>query len=149
MKRNDFPTTPERSKTMRAVKSKDTGPELALRSACHRLGLRHRKHRRDLPGTPDFMYPSARVAVFVDGDFWHGRKWLAGGRPPRTNTGAWVAKFARNALRDAKADAELLCMGWLPLRVWGSDVGRRPAACARLVRMAVRLRQQVPDVHGD
>lgn len=134
-----------RSRIMRAVKSKDTGPELALRRACHALGLRHRLHRRDLPGTPDFAYMSARVAVFVDGDFWHGRRWAEEGKAPATRREYWVRKFKRNRERDREADAALRAIDWLPLRVWGSDVGARPLACARLVRMAVRLRQQPPD----
>lgn len=134
-----------RSRIMRANGPKDTGPELALRSACHRLGLRHRLHRRDLPGTPDMAYPAARVAVFADGDFWHGRAWLERGEAPKANRAYWTAKFEANAARDRRADAELRAMGWLPLRLWGSDIRRRPAACARLVRMAVRLRQRRRD----
>lgn len=126
---------------MAAIGSKDTKPEVALRKACWALGLRYRKHRRDLPGTPDFAFASARVAVFVDGDFWHGRKWFGEGKAPKRNREFWVAKFERNRERDLRADAELRSMGWLPLRVWGSDIKSRLPACARLVRMAVRLRQ--------
>ena len=134
-----------RSRIMRAVKSRDTKPEVALRKACHALGLRYRLHRKDLPGTPDFAFASARVAVFMDGDFWHGRRWFERGEAPMTNRGFWVAKFRRNRARDGRADAGLRAMGWTPLRVWESDVKSRLPACARLVRMAVRLREQAAD----
>lgn len=126
---------------MRRVKSKDTAPEVALRRACHAAGLRYRKHRKDLPGTPDFAFARARVAVFVDGDFWHGRLWFDGGKAPNSNRDLWVAKFERNRERDRRVDAELLAIGWLPLRVWESDVASRLPACVRLVRAAVRLRE--------
>ena len=130
-----------RSRVMRSIRSKDTKPEIALRKACWALGLRHRCHVRSLPGTPDFAYASAKVAVFVDGDFWHGRKWFEEGKAPKTRREYWVRKFERNRERDLRADAGLRKMGWTPLRVWESDISRRPLACARLVRMAVRLRQ--------
>ena len=141
---NEFPTTPERSRIMRAIKSKDTRPELALRSACHRLGLRHRCHVKSLPGTPDFAYASAKVAVFVDGDFWHGRKWFEDGVAPKRNREAWLRKFKGNRDRDRRVDGELAKMGWLPLRVWESDVKGRLPVAARLVRMTVNLRKQFP-----
>lgn len=132
-----------RSRIMRAVKGKDTAPERLLRSALWRLGLRFRKHDPRLPGRPDAALPKARVAVFVDGDFWHGRLWLATGKLPGTNREFWRKKFEGNVLRDLGADEALLGMGWLPLRIWESDVRRRPLACARLVRMAAfrRLRE--------
>lgn len=134
---------------MARIPSKDTKPEIALRRACHALGLRHRKHRRDLPGTPDFAYASARVAVFVDGDFWHGRGWFRNGKAPGRNRDAWIRKFKRNRARDVRVDRELRDTGWLPLHVWASDVEDRLPACARLVRAAVRLREQRPDAQGD
>ena len=112
-----------------------------MRRACWMLGLRHRCHVKALPGTPDFAYASAKVAVFVDGDFWHGRKWFRDGKAPKTNAEYWIAKFRANRARDIRADAALRAMGWLPLRLWESDISTRPLACARSVRMAVRLRQ--------
>jgi len=132
---------------MKAIGSKDTKPELALRRACHALGLRCRLHRRDLPGTPDMAFVSAKVAVFVDGDFWHGRKWFEEGKAPKSNTEAWIAKFERNRERDNRAVANLRETGWLPLRLWESDVLRRPIACARLIKMIVKSRQAMNE-HG-
>jgi DNA mismatch endonuclease (patch repair protein) len=139
------PTTDKRSKIMAAIGSKDTEPEIMLRKACHAFGLRYRLHRSDLPGTPDFAFMSAKVAVFVDGDFWHGRKWFEERKAPERNREYWVAKFERNRERDRRVDAELRDMGWFPLRFWGSDVKSRILACARLVRMAVRSRERRRD----
>jgi len=135
------PTTPERSRIMSRVRSRDTEPELALRSAMHRAGLRFRLHRRSLPGTPDAVLPRARVAVFVDGDFWHGRLWFERRKAPRANRPFWLAKFRRNRARDRRVDRELLAMGWTPFRVWAGDVLSDPGECVRLLRMVVRQRE--------
>ena len=69
------------ARAMRAVRSRDTQPEMLLRKELHMLGLRYTVHRRDLPGTPDIVFAGSRVAVFVDGEFWHGRQWLDRGLP--------------------------------------------------------------------
>jgi len=127
-----------------ANKSRDTGPELLLRAALRRAGLagRYRVYRRDLPGTPDAAFPAARVAVFVDGDFWHGRAWFEGGRLPRNNAALWREKFERNRARDARADRELRAMGWAVFRVWESEVREMPFEIAAMIARSVRRRAQ-------
>ena len=129
---------------MSRIRSKDTGPELALRRALWRLGLRYRLHIRHLPGTPDLAFPSTRVAVFVDGDFWHGRVLRESGKCPAHNGAAWQAKLGRNAARDARVDGDLRALGWLPLRFWASDVLRGTDAYAASVADAVRARRPLP-----
>jgi DNA mismatch endonuclease (patch repair protein) len=126
---------------MAAIGSRNTGPELALRSAMHRAGMRFRLHRRSLPGTPDVVLPRVRLAVFVDGDFWHGRLWFERGKAPRSNRPFWLAKFRRNRDRDRRVDLELLAMGWTPVRVWASEVLADPGECVRLLRMVVGQRE--------
>ena len=117
-----------RSRVMARVKGRDTGPELALRRALHRLGVRGwRCHRATLPGKPDLAFGRARLAVFVDGGFWHGHpsKWWPG------RSGAyWDAKIARNIERDRQADAALEELGWRVLRLWDFDVMRDPESAA-------------------
>jgi DNA mismatch endonuclease (patch repair protein) len=93
-----------------------TKPELMLRRALHAQGLRFRLHRRDLPGTPDIVLPRARLAVFVDGCFWHACH--EHGTLPKNNREWWAAKLARNVERDREKDDALKTMGWLPLHVW-------------------------------
>lgn len=102
---------------MSRVRSKDTKPELAVRKAAHALGLRFRLHRRDLPGTPDLVFPSRQTALFVHGCFWH-RHLCARATSPATNVDYWTAKFDRNVRRDARNVAELRKLGWRCVRIW-------------------------------
>ena len=112
-------STPAARAVMQGNRSRDTKPELALRSAVHALGLRYRVGARPLAGVPstaDLVFRPARVAVFVDGCFWHGCPIHR--RPLTTNAGYWTAKISNNQRRDAKVDGLLTAAGWLPVRVW-------------------------------
>src|SRR5687767_13897537 len=130
------PSSSRASAAKRAVRSKDTRSELALRSALHKSGLRFRIHVKSLPGRPDIVFRAARVAVFVDGDFWHGRRW----RVQRTkllagaNSNCWVSKVRSNMLRDRAHDRRLRQEGWDVLRFWETDVLRDPVGAAATVR---------------
>lgn len=110
------PSSPAVSAQMQRMGRRDTAPELALRRALTARGLRYRLHRRDLPGTPDIAFISARVAVFVDGCFWHGCS--DHGVMPKANREWWQAKLAANSARDARKDEALIAGGWLPVHVW-------------------------------
>jgi DNA mismatch endonuclease, patch repair protein len=107
-----------RSRIMRAVKGRDTGPELAVRSLAHRLGYRFRVHRADLPGKPDLVFPRLRRVIFVHGCFWHGHNCARGARVPKRHRAYWVAKIARNKARDDKTVKNLENLGWKSLIVW-------------------------------
>src|SRR5262245_36425540 len=104
------------SRFMRALRRGDTQPELALRRALHRRGLRFRLHRKDLPGRPDIVLPMIRLVVFVDGCFWHGcpEHCVA----PKANAAFWSEKIAGNRERDCRKDEELRIRGWTVLHVW-------------------------------
>jgi len=130
---------------MASVKGKDTQPELLLRRALHRRGLRYRLHDRQLPGRPDLVFVSARVAVFVDGDFWHGHGWRERGfssfeaqfdnhRDPER----WRTKTAVNMARDVEVNAQLEQLGGTVIRVFESDVRRDVNAAAEAVETRVR-----------
>jgi DNA mismatch endonuclease (patch repair protein) len=128
---------------MSRVRSRDSQAELALRQTLHAAGLRYRLHAPDLPGRPDLVVRSARLAVFVDGDLWHGNpdEPLRRGRasfadlfPSRTDW--WVAKICRNVSRDREVDAQLGAAGWHVVRVWEHDVLADPASAARRVLAA-------------
>jgi DNA mismatch endonuclease (patch repair protein) len=112
------PPDAARSRTMRAVRGRDTGPELAVRRLLHGLGYRFRLHSADLPGTPDLAFPGRRCAVFVPGCVWHGHDCPRGARAPRRNAAYWSAKIARNRARDAAAAAALASLGWRAHVVW-------------------------------
>ena len=112
-------SSPAVRRVMRGNRKRDTGPELALRRAIHRLGLRYRvaaRPLRDRPWTADLVFPRARVAVFMDGCYWHGcpEHYEA----PQTNASYWGPKIQRNQARDRLVDAELIEAGWRPLRIW-------------------------------
>lgn len=130
---SEFPTTPERSAIMAKIPSRGTKPELALQAAMEAQGLEFETHCRDLPGTPDFVFRDCRLAVFLDGDFWHGRIWRETGKSPATNRDAWIRKFEKNIERDGRVDDALRAMGWQPLRIWESEVVSSPDLVARLV----------------
>lgn len=103
---------------MRGNRSTDTRPEASLRSAVHRLGLRFRKNARPAEGLPrvDLLFTRVRLAVFVDGCFWH--RCPDHGVSPRTNSDYWAAKLDRNVERDRRNDRELTRCGWAVLRIW-------------------------------
>lgn len=120
-----------RSRVMAAVRGANTTPELALRRALYALGIRGwRCHRRDLPGRPDIAFGRVKLAVFVDGAFWHGhpRKYWPGRSGPY-----WDAKIARNRARDERVNVALEAIGWKVLRLWDFEIEADPVAAARLV----------------
>jgi DNA mismatch endonuclease (patch repair protein) len=127
---------------MSRLARRDTGPELALRRVLHGRGLRYFVHRRPLPELPrlaDLVFPTAKVAVFVDGCFWHGCP-DHGRRQHRTNGWYWPEKIERNVARDRDTDAQLAAAGWRSLRVWEHEdpdqaAVRIAALCARKERL--------------
>jgi DNA mismatch endonuclease (patch repair protein) len=131
---------------MKGNRRVDTRPELALRSALHRRGLRFRKDVALRPAQRlrrvDIVFPSVRLAVFVDGCFWHGCR--EHGNQPAVNTGYWSAKLMRNADRDAIVNAELEEAGWVVVRVWEhEDAGE---AARRIERLYLELRGRARDM---
>lgn len=111
--------TPEqRSRTMRAVQSRDTKPEMIVRRYLHAAGLRYRLHDKKLPGKPDLVFPSRRVVVFVHGCFWHQHEGCPRAKRPTSNTDYWTKKLDGNVARDQRHMAELEAMGWTPTVIW-------------------------------
>lgn len=108
----------KRSEIMRSVAGRNTGPERIVRSAAHKLGLRFRLHRKDLPGTPDLVFPKFRIALFVNGCFWHRHRGCPKATMPKTNIEFWKQKFDRNVERDKENYAALQALGWKVLIVW-------------------------------
>ena len=119
---NDVFSPEKRSSIMRAVKSKDTKPEITLRKALHALGLRYRLNVRALPGKPDLVFPKYRTVIFVHGCFWHGHDCKRGARVPKTNRAYWVEKINRNRSRDAKNERNLAAIGWRTIVIWECEV---------------------------
>lgn len=112
----------DRSRIMRAVKSKDTKPEMIVRRLVHSLGYRYRLHRRELPGKPDLVFGARRKVVFIHGCFWHGHDCKRGSRRPKTNINYWSRKISRNRERDANAQESLRRDGWAVLVIWECEL---------------------------
>lgn len=108
----------KRSEIMRSVGTMNTGPEMQVRSAAHRLGLRFRLYRKDLPGTPDLVFPKHRIALFVHGCFWHRHPGCTKATLPKSNVAFWTEKFRRNVARDDENLRELTRQGWQVVVVW-------------------------------
>lgn len=106
---------------MARIGREGTGPEREAAAILEGAGVTFRRNAKGLPGTPDLAVDGRRVAVFVDGCFWHGCP-VCGRKMPKSNAAYWEAKFRANAERDAAADAKLRVMGWTPFRVRGCDV---------------------------
>src|SRR5208283_1175307 len=107
--------TYDRSAVMRAVKSRDTTPERAVRALLRPIASGYRLNRADLPGKPDIAYGRRKLAIFVHGCFWHGHDCARGARMPKTNTDYWQAKIARNRARDVETLAAYADLGWRAL----------------------------------
>lgn len=137
---SDFkPASESASRIKQRNRSRDTKAEVLLRKELWRLGLRYRLHAPDLPGKPDIVFRRARVVVFCDGDFWHGRGWrmrrekLSRG----TNAPYWMAKIGANVARDRRHTRALQQAGWVVVRLWETDVLRDAVKAAKIVVTAL------------
>ncbi|NJB75358.1 very short patch repair endonuclease [Thalassospira tepidiphila] len=127
-----------RSWNMSRIRSRDTKPELLLRSMLHRAGLRFRLHRRDLPGSPDIVLPKYSTVIFVHGCYWHRHKGCKKTTTPSTRTSFWEAKFARNVERDEHNILALKAAGWQPLVVWECELKRDPMSVLKYIEQELR-----------
>ena len=117
----DTITPEERSVLMGRIRSKNTRPELAVRSLLHRLGYRFRLHRRDLPGRPDIVLPKHRKVILIHGCFWHGHTCRLASKP-KSNESYWSTKIESNRARDAQNIEALLLGGWSVLELWECEI---------------------------
>lgn len=112
----------ERSRIMRAVKSRDTVPEMELRRLIFGMGYRYRLYNRNLPGTPDLVFSGRKKVIFVHGCFWHGHSCKRGARSPKENADYWRIKISRNRVRDDKNQEALSLLGWEYLVIWECEL---------------------------
>jgi DNA mismatch endonuclease (patch repair protein) len=127
-------TPNERSRVMRQVRGRDTGPEMVVRRLVHSMGFRYRLHCRELPGNPDLVFPSRRKIIFVHGCFWHGHACRSGRNRPSSNMGYWIPKLERNKARDRANRKQLKRLGWDVLVVWECQLKRAGGIAARILR---------------
>ena len=134
--------TPEqRKKCMQSNKSKGTKPELVLARAMWALGLRYRKNSGSIFGKPDFSFKKYKVAVFVDGEFWHGKDWEREKAEIKGNREFWIAKIERNIRRDMEVTGRLKAEGWTVLRFWSNDVVKNAGCHAEKVKEIIQARR--------
>jgi DNA mismatch endonuclease (patch repair protein) len=127
----DQVTPAVRSRMMRAIRGKNTKPELEVRKALHAAGYRFRLHRKDLPGTPDVVLPRYSMAVQVNGCFWHRHECPRGRRRPSSNVDYWGPKLDRNRRRQAAVAKALSAAGWVVVTIWECEVEAGIAALLR------------------
>ena len=125
----------KRSRVMRAVKGRDTGPELIVRRALWSAGLRYRLYDKNLPGRPDIVFPSRKLVIFVNGCFWHGHAGCPRSRIPKTRTEYWTQKIEGNKRRDIAARRNLKALGWKALTIWECEIKQQE----KLTRLVARV----------
>lgn len=136
--------TPEqRKKNMRAIRSKDTTIELALRKALWQRGIRYRKNYKGLIGKPDIVITKYRIAVFCDSDFWHGYDWENRKARIKSNQNYWIPKIERNMKRDREVTAALVEQGWIVLRFWEHTIRKELEECVDDIQEAADVRKEL------
>jgi len=129
-----YTLTPEkRSWNMSRIRNRDTKPELALRSALHRLGYRYRLSDKNLPGRPDIVLPKYKAAVFVHGCFWHRHKGCKYAYNPKSKVEFWQNKFEENVARDERNISDIRSNGWIPVVVWECQIKHDLNSCIDLL----------------
>ena len=136
----DIVNAEKRSEIMSRIKGRNTTPELAVRRIAHGLGFRFRLHRRDLPGSPDLVFPRYRTIVFVHGCFWHRHDGCRYAYRPKSRIQFWTKKFEENVARDARNEAALRDLGWRVVVIWECETRDQGAVRARLLAHLGRRR---------
>lgn len=130
-------TTEQRSMIMKAIKGKDTQPEITLRKLLWNRGYRYRKNYKIVFGTPDIVFVRLRIAIFIDSEFFHGYNWEEKKLRLKSNREYWINKIERNMKRDKIVNEYLLSKGWKVLRFWAFEVKKNPLKCLKQIEYEV------------
>ena len=125
-------TKEQRHKNMQRIRSKDTRIEVILRKALWQKGYRYRKNCKDIPGKPDIALTKYKIAIFCDGEFFHGKDW-----EKSNNAEYWVSKISKNRERDIEVDKKLFAEGWTVIRFWGKDIKKHTDECVKVVEETI------------
>ncbi len=132
-------TTAISSKNMSRIRGKNTSIEIALRKALWKRGYRYRKNYKKLPGCPDIALTKYKIAIFCDGEFFHGKEWNV--LKPRLEKGSnpdyWIPKIERNIQRDRDKDQKLLYLGWTVIHFWGKDIIKNTDNCLKVIEETI------------
>ena len=124
-----YDSTPEIRERMSKVKLKNGDAERLLAKKLWHLGYRYRKNDKRLPGSPDIAISKCNIAIFVDGEFWHGKDWESRKERLKRNREYWIEKIEENMARDIRVDKELRAMGWTPIHFWSKEVLKNVDSC--------------------
>lgn len=132
-------TPQQRHKNMKNIRSKNTKIEVVLRKALWKKGYRFRKNVQDFPGKPDVVLTKYKIAIFCDGEFFHGKDWevLKPRLEKADNSEYWINKISRNRERDDEVNKKLLFMGWTVIRFWGRDIKKNTDECIKVIEEAI------------
>ena len=133
MKHRILNTSPEVSIRMSRIKSKRTKTEILLSKRLWGEGVRYRLNYKKLPGSPDIAITKDKIAIFVDGEFWHGKDWETKKVKIKNNSEYWIEKIEENILRDQRNNHKLIELGWLPIHFWERDVLENLNDCIKLI----------------
>jgi DNA mismatch endonuclease (patch repair protein) len=137
----DFLTPEQRSKLMSAIRSTNTKDEVRLAKALWALGYRYRRNNKTVFGKPDFTFKKIKLAIFVDGEFFHGKNWDIDRNRIKTNSEFWIKKIERNMQRDIEVNAYLESQNWKILRFWSNDIKKNLDSCIAEIQKAIAERQ--------
>lgn len=126
---------------MQAVKSTGSKIEVILGKALWERGLRYRKNNKKVFGKPDFTFSKYKIAIFVDGEFWHGKDWEIRKYDHKSNQKFWHQKIERNIQRDKEVNAELEKQGWIVLRFWGKQIEKDLVNCLEIIEQKIKERK--------
>lgn len=135
----DILTKEQRHKNMQHICGKDTKIEVILRKALWEKGYRYRKNYKKLPGSPDIVLTKYKIAIFCDGEFFHGKDWevLKPKLERGNNSEFWISKISRNRERDDEINKRLLFEGWIVIRFWGDEIKRHADECVKVVEETI------------
>lgn len=148
----DVLTPEQRRKNMQHIHGKDTKIEIILRKALWHKGYRYRKNYKKLPGTPDIVLTKYKIAIFCDGEFFHGKDWESLKEHLRNsqNSDFWIKKISRNIERDREIDRILLFMGWTVIRFWGKDIKKNTDKCLKVIEEVIfEIKMQEGELETD
>jgi DNA mismatch endonuclease (patch repair protein) len=133
----DCLTPEQRHYAMSHIRSNNTSIETRLRKALWHEGIRYRKNIKRLPGRPDIAITKYKIAIFCDGEFWHGKNWDKRKEQIKTNQDYWISKIERNIERDNNNEKKLENMGWVILRFWGNDINKKLSDCVSEIKETI------------
>ncbi len=148
----DVLTKEQRRINMQNIKASDTKIEIRLRKALWKKGHRYRKNYKQLPGKPDIVLTKYKIAIFCDGEFFHGKDWeiLEPLLKKSNNSSFWISKISRNREHDDKINKRLLFLGWIVIRFWGEDIKKHTDECVQVIEETIAdLLMEKSDMFGE